>query len=331
MKRALSLLILVLGPIASPSAQNRAHFADVELTGPLSNVVLDAGRLGSTRIEGALMAGEQRRISVPVPLDSFVARTEPILRFEHDADDLTARGRARFLGWSRDRATLSVLPAGLRARALPALEGTEVRVSRAAPLVLVASLVIALALRRRPWLALLASIAAAAALIPLVAAPARAADAAVTLYDGDDGGAWRRVDAAFDQIAVPEGTDAFELQSDPASAPITWHVPLDPSRPTHAGSRGARLFVASVLDAGPGRMTRERNGFAPLAATWLREDGAWSERGAWALDARLPDAVGSGSPPGWLASNLPQGVPILIAREAPVAGRPTVWVRISGL
>ncbi len=332
--RACAWVVLALfASAAISSAQNRARLAEVELVGPVSGVVLDVGRAGSTRIEGSLSAGETRRLTVPVPVDSDALHAEPLVRFDEPALDVGARGRVRFAGWSKTPSPLERLAAGLRARSSPALSEARVHVSRAAPIVLVAALVIALALRRRAGLALVAALAAAAVSNPLVSAPARESDAAVTVLDGDaDDEAWRRIDAAIGEITVPDEVDAFELVCDPAGAPVTWLVSLDRPSGWSARSSGTRLFVESVFAAGEARLTRGRNALAAFEQTWLRDEGAWTARGAWPIDASMPptsSSAPSSSPPGWLASNLPQGVAVVIAREVSAPRKPTVWVRVS--
>src|SRR5207244_1927436 len=75
--RGTSALILVLAALMEPAApavqpaapasmQSRARLAEIEIEGPLSEVVLDLGPAGSTRILGELVAGESRRLSVPL-------------------------------------------------------------------------------------------------------------------------------------------------------------------------------------------------------------------------------------------------------------------------
>jgi hypothetical protein len=108
-------------------------------------------------------------------------------------------------------------------------------------------------------------------------------------------------------------------------------VALDGSRPLRASARGVRLHLVSAEHARTKHLSPARNDFAPLAHSWSRTEGAWSEHGAWDLGAPLPPAEGTGSPPGWLLGNLPQGVPILVGRARPAAGeKAAVWVRCAG-
>src|SRR5690606_13113245 len=67
----------VLACAATARAQSRVAFAEYEISGPGTRVELDAGLAGSTRIEGALGAGESRRVLVPVPVSPGAPPLEP--------------------------------------------------------------------------------------------------------------------------------------------------------------------------------------------------------------------------------------------------------------
>jgi len=351
--------LLVGGAFACGAfAQNRAVFVDVEIRGPVDGVVLDVGAAGATRIEGALSSGETRRLSVPVPLASESVRVEPRVRIEGAAGDLEGRGGARFVAWRGGPPPLANTSPGLRARARPAIAPATVVVSRAAVLVLVAAFLSVFAVRRRPAWAIAIAALACAATVPLVRAPARDAESTVTVLDGDASrDTWRRVDAACDEITVPDGVEAFELATDPPAAPVTWIVSVDPAGAWRARASGARLFLASEFPAGEERITRAHNHHAELDATWVREDGQWRPHGAWRVDAPLPAPIedaGStgggtpttsgtsggdrardgaepptGMPPGWLLGALPQGGGFLVARERARPGRPPTWIRLG--
>lgn len=330
--RVVLALALLFASAATARAQNRAHFADVELVGPVANVVLEVAHQGRTRILGDLAAGETRHVSVPIALVSDATKSAPSVSFDEGSAEQGVTGRARFLAWRGGASPLEVVPSSLRARARPALLETNASVSRAAPLVLVVAACLVLALRRRPLVALVVALAAALVLFPLVAQPERDANSAVTLFDGDlETSVWRRVDAAFDVLLVPQGIDEFELWTEPAAVPVTWTTPLDPKEPWRAEAHGARLFLASVFNGGEGRVTRAKNALVPFDQVWLRDEGEWSAHGAWGTGGPLPGASDPSSPPGWLASNLPQGVTFLIARETAGGPRARRFVRQSGL
>lgn len=337
-------------PARALAPQNRAVFADVEIHGPASTVVLDAGAAGVTRITGALRAGETRRISVPVPLAHEGARSAPLVRLEGAEGDLAGDGHARFLGWRGGVSPLADLAPGVRARPLPAVSALEVAVSRAVPLVLLAAFLVVLTARRRPALAVAVAVLAAACTWPLVRPAAREHDPRVVVLDGEAGAAaWRRVDAAVDSIAVPEDVDEFELRTDPPSAAVTWTVPLASDAPWSARATGARLFVLSATTWAEDAWTPVRNGVFDLEAAWSRTDGAWAARGPVAFGAPLPPPLEGAQtpsmPPGWLVAGLPQGVEVRLGRLAagtpdrpgPVAAgargagpRAVVWIRQTG-
>jgi hypothetical protein len=339
-------------PAPLVSAQSRVSLAEVDIEGPLSEVVLDLGTAGSTRIVGELVAGESRRILVPLAPRSDADRITPTIRIRPEpmglAPDLEPRGRARFLGWQNRASPLDALSIGLRERPRPAVAESSASLSRATPFALLAAAIVVLALRRRPVLALASSVVASAALVLVVHRPDAEASTAVVLVDGDvDSDRWRRVDAAFARIEVPADVGAFELWVEPAGAPVFWRVPLDWSWGGSSGgsssgtggtaraevaSPGARLFLVSTLPGGAALFSRERNQDAALDRAWLREEGTWTWRGPWplsaALTAALPRAGPDTAPPSWLASGLPQGVAVLVGR---VAGSGNTWMRIAGL
>jgi hypothetical protein len=68
----------------------------------------------------------------------------------------------------------------------------------------------------------------------------------------------------------------------------------------------------------------------------LRSGGEWTAHGRWEALRPWPEASTAGlddergdaaSPPGWLASGLPQGPDVLLGR---LEGEPATWVRITG-
>ncbi|MBL8860351.1 MAG: hypothetical protein JNL28_17710 [Planctomycetes bacterium] len=330
MRAVVTLCVWTLCAVAV-AAQNRARFADVELVGPVRGVVLTIPGGGETRIEGELERGETRVVSVPVPAQAST-NAPPLVSFDEPLALDETPGRARFLGWRGGLSPLADLSPGLRARARPALEETPLAISSAALVVLLTALVVTLALKRRPWLALVAGVVASAALYPLVAKPAEVGAARVTLIDGDTAqDSWRRIDAARDEIVVPRDVHEFELWTEPADALVTWFAPLANENEWRARARGARLFLASRCAGAGLTLARTGNGYAPLDSVWLREEGEWRASSAWELDAPLPQGRPAGAPPGWLASHLPQGVPILIARECGGPARTARWIRLSGL
>lgn len=331
MKRALRLFLALVLLAGGACAFDLARFAEIELVGPLANVVIQAAGGGRTRVEGTLASGETRVVVVPIaqPDGSTIA---PVITFDADPDPSRAIGAARFVRWRDKTATLASLSAGLRARARPALAETAVVISRAAPLVLLAAAIVVVFTRRRPFVTIAVALVAAAASYPLVTAPVRDLEASVTLLDGDvRATSWRRVSGALDELTLAGGDTEFVLESDPVDATVTWFVSLDRSHSARVRANGTRLFATRAVAMNENVLSRARNGYAAFDAVWLREAGQWKHFGPWEFGAPLPAPQGDGAPPGWLASALPQGIPILIARERSASARSATWVRVSGL
>ncbi|MDZ4772308.1 MAG: hypothetical protein SGI72_04160 [Planctomycetota bacterium] len=312
------------------AAAGVSRMAEIELVGPLANVVIEARGGGETRIEGELQAGETRLVVVPIAFQELSSAT-PTIRFDDDPNPLKPRGSARFVAWRASASPLSELSPGLRARARPALAATPIEISRAASLVLLAAAIGVLYLRKKPAVALAVALVAALTTLPLVRAPVRALEATVTLVDGDvNETRWRRIDAALDQLTLADPNPNFELACDPPDARLAWRTALDVQIPARVLAHGARLFATRVVAVEEGVLTRESNHYAAFDEIWLREEGEWRRGGPWNFGAPLPRAGEPRDPPAWLASSLPQGISILVARVSPGPGRPPSFVRVSG-
>ncbi len=335
-----AVLALVIGLVAAANGE-RAHLAQVELVGPLSSArfepvatdgTVGAGQLGSTRVEGGLRVGERRRLVLPLP-------TRRPLEVSVEGE-----GSARFEAWlaEPDEEPLAGLSAGLRARPLPPVEDPS-RGGLAQPTwaLLAAGAALVLSLRRRPAWALALAVALAGTGYALERRLAPAPDPGLLLYDGDlSVGAWRRAEARAAQLSLtpPRAGSAFSVVARPAQAPLSWVVSLDGDWCAYAP--GARVYALSSAAPGAekgaqGGLARGANGLFDLAEVWWREAGEWSARGPWLSGAPLSAAEGAAqhaeSPPGWLASGLPQGVPVLLARAAQDEGGRPVWLRVTGL
>jgi hypothetical protein len=218
----------------------------------------------------------------------------------------------------------------------------DVRVSRAAFVVLAVGFVLAIAVRKRPVVGIAIALVGGVGTRWLVAPPSLDAANHVTLCDGDVGtNAWLRVDAGFGEVVVPDGLADFELAVEPVGSAVVWHVPLDSRGTRRATAVGARLYLSSVLEVGDASLSRERNALTTFAQCWTRDDGAWSSRGTWPIGTALPEILPASAlaaldaqtsaPPGWLATGLPQGLGFAIAREPDRPASPRVWWRIAGL
>jgi hypothetical protein len=311
--------------------ESRCALAEVVLEGPCAAVELDLGRAGSTRVEGPLAAGERRTRLVPLPVFGEAPRLVPDVRVLPLASGEDA-GAARFAGWHEDGGLSAALPHGLRARALPPVAAPQTRARPAEVLLLAGAFLLAVLRPRRAAWVLAVSLAAAPALYALAGAgraPRSGTASAVRVFEGDAAsGRWLQVDAAAGGLAVsPRGLDTahpgFELECEPARRPLRWSVPLDAAAPwavTDAeGRRTTRLVRRGELLTTRG-LTRAANAWGDLEQVWLRDaEGGWASLGAWREGAPLPERAPGVAPPGWLASGLPQGVEVLLARLAPGA------------
>jgi len=310
---------VLLACAAAAQPQNRVAFAEYEISGPGERVELDAGLAGSTRLEGALGAGESRRVLVPVPVSPGAPPLEPRAG--------TSGAAARFLGWRERDERLARIPAALRARPAPVASAARVRVGAAVLLVLGAAGLAGLWLARRPLAASLLALAAGG-MVHVLARGALDRDAApVEVLDGVAGsGTWQRARAARDALVLPARGPTFDLAVDPARAPIRFEAPLDPAGEARARAKGAHLVATWAEPWPPEALDRTANELAPLAEAWLREEGDWTFRGAWPLGAALGPARPGSDPPGWLVAGLPQGVTLVVGR---VEGPGRAYVRCT--
>jgi hypothetical protein len=128
----------------------------------------------------------------------------------------------------------------------------------------------------------------------------------------------------------------FRVARDELALAREWLEVLPEGRPLelHWSSPGGGLARApgARLAAGEGAalpaLAPDRNADGPLEAVWTRSAaGAWTARGPWPAGAPLGTGArgGSSDPPGWLASSLPPGRPVLLGRTA--GGE---WLRCLG-
>ena len=332
--QALTRLLATALLAAAASGDNRLWRAAVELEGPLDAVVLRLEGSGSTRVEAALLAGEERRLLVPL-----AARVNPTLgppaSWPEPDVAVEGAGRARFAGWEPDPepAFWAGVPRELRSRPRPPLEESEARAGAAALALVAAAFALLLGWRRRPRLAALAGLAGAGAvlLVPLAADPD--ADRVEVLEGRAAEGLWLRVGAARGSLVLPPEAAAL-LEVQPPGVPLAWELQGTGPEPARAGAPGALLYLLERWDPAGRRPRAGANELGALAAVWIRRaDGSLSARGAWRAGEPLPaePATGTGPaepPPGWLLAGLPQGTPVLLARRA--GPGPPRWVRVSG-
>ncbi len=303
--------------------ENRLWFVDLELRGACAEVRLDCGPDGETRFLGPFADGENRRLSLPVPvralpgadLSSLALPRALVLPAE-------AAATAHVLGWSALQPALSLerRASALRTRPRPPLSST---LSRAAwpelVLVLIAGVFL---LRFRRRLSILLPLAVGAGLASLELARSRQAEAhAERVFEWEAGDTRAlAITVARDELALPR--EGLEVVPEGHRLEFT----LSRAGEGLVRARGTRL--TGLESAGLPPLAHAKNEGEPLVACWTRSaTGVWLARGTWARGEPLGSraAGGSGDPPGWLASALPPGRSVLIGRTE--AGD---WLRCLG-
>jgi len=305
-----------------------------ELQGPLERVEVDCGRRGRTVLEGRLLEGERIEAILPLPVRPLgEGPVELIVEPEG--------GRASFEEWVTAETPPVPLPLQ-RPRVRPPLTSGPPRARWSALAILAAGALVGAALRRRWAWAAGVGVGTAAAVLAVQVARSPAGPGVVRVLEGHAASAsWLRVDGALGELALPlEGTLALEVRPPDAAIEIGGEL-RDGSARWRAIAPGRELWRVAHLDPGVRRLTREANTWGRLEETWFRDAaGTWSARGPWGLGEPPPAEGAAGSPPGWLAAGLPQGVGVLVARldpqTWPAAGKATsaptatTWLRLVG-
>lgn len=295
---------------------NRLWWLELDLAGACEEFTLDCGADGATRVRGPFLAGEGRRLRVPVPVRSPLgAEGLALLPLPK-----VLGAEARELRWSavQPDAELARGARTLLARGRPPPGGGPVRAGR--PEVLLAAFLLPVLLRlRRRRLAFLLVALAGGALVFARTRTAPLAHVVVELRDFDlAAGQALAVRAARDELELPR----TRLEARPEGVPLALEFAPD-GRPGRARARGATLFTLEPLAA------PSAAGFAPagLVATFVRApSGEWTAHGPWPGGAPLPPALaGSGAPPGWLVGALPPGTGLLVGQDEDGG-----WLRASG-
>jgi hypothetical protein len=325
------VVLIGLAGIAPLVNGNLARWADVEVSGPVRDLVVSLGSAGEARLAGELLPGERQRIAVPLPVRDASAAVAPQIGWNPSAGadpESAGRGSARFLGYREDRASARIedLPPGLRARTRPPIGPVEPRLRAASLALLPACLVVGLLLRRRSGAALLFAVSGSAAVLflgwPRGAQPGRKL---VVLETDADSGAGLEVTATWERARAPQAElEDCVVESSNDAARVVWTRPLGSAGEWTATAHGSALWLLRAFARGAG-------GDRALAETWLREDGEWTARGPWRPGQPLPPPVPGPPPPGWLAAGLPQGIPVLVGRAADGSGPgEELWVRETG-
>ncbi len=334
-------LALFAGSLASSPLPDRVgdftpNVLWVEFSGPtVGGSVRVEGR--KTVVEVQLSAGEAQRIRVP-----FSGLSEDYELAEVDFE--AGSGSARALEWSASdrKERWSQLPAGLRGRTIPALEGVRSRPTPLAWAILASGLLLAGVFRSKPRVSAGSGLAAAALLLALPVVE-RVGSSAATVLEGEArSGLWTRVTVESGSAEV-DLDRLLRLGAVPADGELYWKVAVKADGKTSwraetLADRGGRLITCELgvnPFASPELSVAE---LVPAAssfrAVWFRpaRSGAPLEaRGYWELGAPLPISIRPGelAPPGWLVAGLPSGTGVLLGQLEDQGG-PGDWVRLSG-
>lgn len=283
---------------------NRLHWVELELEGPLDSLVLDAGAAGETRVAAELLAGESRRVRLPVPLDppAVEGGRELALATIH-LSTTPSTARARILGLAAgDEDELASLPRTLLRRTRPPVGPARLVASKAEILIVLFAGLAGLA-RRWRWSARL-GVALVLGVIAAASALARASGpTSVRVIEGDLGaGAWLEVRGAHAELELA-GLERLEV--DPPGSRLSIEIDgLD--HPGVVRAKGASLYgIRRESGPGPG-LEQGSNPFVRALLVWSREAG-----GPWRFLGLLPPlGPPPASPPdprvapGWLVGAL---------------------------
>lgn len=314
----------VLLPVLLLAAQgeNRLWFVDLELRGACAEVRIDCGPDGETRFLGPFAAGENRRLSVPVPVRILAGAGAPAAALPQALVlPPDAAATAQVLAWSAPQPAVEEeqLTGALRSRPRPPLVSAAPRAAWPEIVLVLTAGGFLLRLRRRPFFFVPLALAAGMASLAL-ARSRRSAAGAETVLEWEAGGtAALSVTVARDELALPRAW----LEVAPAGSRLEFL--LSGRGPGLARARGAQL--TALESAGIPAIEPGRNEGEALVACWTRTAaGEWSARGPWPRGEPLGSrAADQGDPPGWLASALPPGRSALLGRTA--AGK---WLRCLG-
>jgi hypothetical protein len=316
----LARILLLVG---AAGGENRLWFVDLELRGSCAEVRIDCGPDGETRFVGPFAEGENRRLSVPVPVRHVPGAdlsSVPLPRAL--VLPAGAAATAQVLGWSALQPALDLErhAGALRARPRPALSSALPRA--AWPELVLVGIAGGFLLRLRRRLLFCLPLAACAGIACLVLARSRHADThAETVLEWEAGSTLAlSVTVAPDELALPREW----LEVTPEGRRLEFE--LSGAGAGFARARGARL--TALESAGIPPLQPGKNEAQALVECWTRTAaGEWSARGSWARGAPMGSrrAGDSGDPPGWLASALPPGRSALVGRTE--AGD---WLRCLG-
>jgi len=309
-----AVVLLLLAAVATAQS-GRLRLGEVELEGPLRGLQAECGGGDRLRLAGELAAGERLQLVVPVPWRAVRGDEAPAFTWTIDEDQ--ARGRVRWRGWRATEDPAARVPSALRSRARPPVGADRHTLGLGALGVLAAGAALLGALRRRVALALGAAVLGAALAAALVEVePAEVPDGVVVIEGSADAAqAWsRRSHFGHATVGEADALAQLVLETEPAEVALEVVHDLRAQAPTRLAAPGARLHLCAVVPApalGPGL---ERNPGEDFEAAWWRAEGEWRRLGAWPSGAARPAGQPGLDAPGWLATGLPQGRGVLLAR-----------------
>ena len=298
---------------------NRAVPHVVTLSGPFEGVRIECGVYGSVSLDFHMLQGEQRELRLLLPVAwQDLHPEERSIAVQGGQANVPAAVQVH-IGES-----LPGVGAGVTGSSLPwpYLPNPAAVLPVALALVLVAFGTLMVALRRRAWLALGASLLMSTFVIWFAwpANQSEDAGAGIRLMQRDSKGNWSVVDSARSVLHI-DGSRIENLLVTPPSAPVLLRFARqDGELRLSAQSGGALLRARYAVDPGVRTLQSDMNTLAPLQALWVRTaQSAWQARGGWGLGAALPlePLEAEPAPPSWLVSALPQGPRVWVALLAP--------------
>lgn len=316
-------------------------FGDVQagtitLRGPLESVVFETSPQHRTRVYVSMVAGEQRTMVVPFTVSALSRAITPRLVSATPAD-----GQASFVNWVESDEDWATLPPALRSRTRPPVLSRPREMSVVPFFILVATGVLVLGIRRKPVASFVVGCIGAGAVLfsftvivrfPVIIPVAR-------VLDGDRDGNWVEVNGGYGWLDG-ELDGLLQVEVLPLDAPMEWSV--GSSAGFRLESLNRPVYSVSNLDPGHREFRPDLNAWGSLAEVWTKDEGGrWRAHGGWELGADLPPEQPDGDlPPSWLATGLPQGRSVLVARihdgEAFIGSSrggyeigPT-WIRLTG-
>lgn len=313
-------LALVFSAPTPALAQDPIGTVEVQAAGPVGTLRCTAG-WEFTEVHADLDAGERERLLVPLLGRRQAAGLEP--RPALDEPRAGIQVLAETLDWPEP---WERLPRLLRSRTYPPVQHNGPQLGQVQWAWLAMSLILVLALRRRPWWGLALGALAAFVLYLWIPAAEVQHPKIVRVLEGDGAGHWLEVRGAHDRLLL-ERIERGWLARLPAAQEVYIERLADPQGAWAICSEGARLFFSTRIEV-PRPPSAADSAGHEFEAVWVRLPGeSWTARGAWdggALPKVDPEAS---DPPGWLVAGMPQGRGILVGRLRSAGTAPS-WMRL---